>query len=242
MHYIELNTSELDGVLNDRIGLCVGVDLDERGYDCQEAIGGKYVLKQLRRVDVDGETRAQYVEIVTVQNERAVDDIQKERNVPSGHCLAVHRGEQRPDEVAPRVLVEHVRGEQLAVRQLRVQIEVGLEWLARKHGQLDELLVQEARARVHLAERRAVDHLAKEKHLAVLEHFQVERLVVSSKLVFIFILGNFNSSLSKQNILHIFNILTFRLEINRSNFRHFRHFTEYTYLFRVYFYLKLNWS
>ena len=75
MHYIKLNTSELDGIFNDRISLSVRVDLDQRGYDCQEAIGGKYMLKQLRRVDIDGKTSAQYIKIITVQNKRAVDHI-----------------------------------------------------------------------------------------------------------------------------------------------------------------------
>ncbi len=91
MHYIKLNTSELDGIFNDRISLSVRVDLDQRGYDCQESIGGKYMLKQLRRVDVDGKTRAQYIKIITVQNKRAIDHIQKECYVPGGYCLAVHR-------------------------------------------------------------------------------------------------------------------------------------------------------
>ena len=115
MHQIELENSEFNGALEHRIDLHVGVDFHESGHDEQEAVRGKYVLKVIGRVDVDGETGAHHVKVLAMKEEGAVDDGEEEGNVPGRGGLSVHRGEERPDELTPGVLVEHVSGKEFTV-------------------------------------------------------------------------------------------------------------------------------
>ena len=130
MHQIELQEAELDRTLQHRVRLHVRVDLDQRRNDEQKAMCGEYLLKVSTGVDVCGQTRAHHAHVLAVQYERAVDDAQEERNVPHGRGLRVHRSEHRPDELTPRMLVQHIGGEELTVTELVEELKVGLERLA----------------------------------------------------------------------------------------------------------------
>ena len=68
--------------------------------------------------------------------------------------------------------MEHVGGEELAVLHLAVEVEVGLERLAREHGQLGELVVQEGGAGGQRGG--AGEQLPEQQHLALLPRLQLE--------------------------------------------------------------------
>ena len=203
VHEIELEKTELDGALQHRIRLHVRVDFEQRGNDEQKTenekqietlfsfsdlafcfwfalvpVSGEYLLKVSTGVDVGGQACAHHAHVLAVEYERAVDNAEKERNVPHGRGLRVHRGEHGPDELAPRVLVQHVGGEELAVAELVEEVEVGLERLAHQHGQLGQLLVHDGGVRVRVARVAAArrgQHAMVEEHLALLERLRVER-------------------------------------------------------------------
>ncbi len=84
--------------------------LEEGGEDGEEAVGGEDVVEVSGGVDVYAEAGAYHVEVVWVKNKGAVDDVEKGSEVPGGGGLGVHAGEERPDKLAPGVLVEHVGG------------------------------------------------------------------------------------------------------------------------------------
>jgi len=107
---VELDAGEFDCMLEERVGLGVGVDLDEGGQNDEEAVGGEDVVEVSGGVDVYAEAGAYHVEVVWVKNKGAVDDVEKGSEVPGGGGLGVHAGEERPDKLAPGVLVEHVGG------------------------------------------------------------------------------------------------------------------------------------
>jgi len=94
---VELDAGELDGVLEERVGLGVGVDLEEGGQDDEEAVGGEDVAEVSGGVDVDGEAGAYQGEVVRVEEEGAVDDVEEGSEVPGGGGLGVHAGEEGPD-------------------------------------------------------------------------------------------------------------------------------------------------
>lgn len=57
-------------------------------------ICGEYVLETTCRADVDGQASSDDVQIFAVENERAIDDVDEESDVPSGRRFAVDRGEE----------------------------------------------------------------------------------------------------------------------------------------------------
>lgn len=141
---VELLDRVLDGGGDELVRLVQRVDLEQRGHNHEVAIGGEDVLEVEGGVDEGGHHVAHDAGIFGVQDGGAGKDVQEELDVRRVGEITGHGLEHAGDEAHPHELVQDVQPEQhLSVLAAMVQVQIHLECLARKGGQLHQLLVQE---------------------------------------------------------------------------------------------------
>ena len=160
-------------------------------------VRGENVVKMLGDVDVRGQAEAQHRQIFAMQDERAVDHVDEQRDVPHRRRFAVQIEENTGNQFDPKrdfpstktffpyrpvVFVQHVQVEQFFVEKRSFQAEIRFQRFAREQRTFHQFVVEERHRTVDLVERGVFQQVPSEENFRQFGRLEEKRALFQLRL------------------------------------------------------------